>query len=246
MDIKEKVLEISQDRKKKEQYVRGLFDGIAPKYDLMNGLISMGLDSRWRSYAVKRLGVFPGAYVLDGCCGTGDYAMAGSRKAGCEGLVAAFDFSSRMLEMARPKLAGLGYSHIRLQRADALNLPYKDNTFNFATVGWGIRNLADMSQGLREFHRVLKPGGRFACLDLGRPVIPGFSWFFHLYFFKLVPLMGKWVANNYEAYAYLPNSLHTFPDPEKLKAMMLQAGFAKAGYTNLAGGAMALHLGEKG
>ncbi len=243
-ELKEKIERINQPgrKKEKETYVRGVFDSIAKFYDLMNSLMSFGMHSYWRKYAVRKLGIFPGAVVMDGCTGTADFALASARVAGAKGRVAAFDFSSGMLASGRHKVEG---KPISLTRANALYPPYKENTFDFATVGCGIRNLADIDYGLRQILRVLKPGGKFGCLDLGRPFIPGYAQLYYFYFFRVVPCVGKLVADDYEAYSYLPNSLHTFPKQEELQDKMQKAGFKNVHYINLAGGAMALHIGQK-
>ncbi len=241
----ERINQPSQEREK-EKYVVGVFDSIANAYDLMNSLMSFGLHRYWRKYAVRRLGVFSGATVLDGCTGTAEFALASARAAGPKGRVIGFDFSAGMLKYGKPKLnRRANEAPISLQQANALSLPYKTAQFDFVTVGCGIRNLADIDQGLREVCRVLKPGGKFACLDLGRPVIPIYSQLYYFFFFYVVPLIGKLVASQYEAYSYLPHSLATFPKQEELQAKMQQAGFKNVHYVNLAEGAMALHIGEK-
>jgi demethylmenaquinone methyltransferase/2-methoxy-6-polyprenyl-1,4-benzoquinol methylase len=246
--IRQKVERLNQPshRKEKERYVRRVFDSVAGAYDLMNSLMSLGMHTYWRRYAVRRLGVFPGARVLDGCTGTADFALASAPIAGAGGMVVGFDFSSGMLKHGQRKInRRRDGSVVFLQQADALHLPYKEDSFDFATVGCGIRNLSDINQGLREIYRVLKPGGKFGCLDLGRPVIPVYAQLYYFYFFRIVPQIGRLVAGNLEAYSYLPNSLHTFPKQQELQAMLQQAGFEQVYYINLAGGAMALHIGQK-
>jgi demethylmenaquinone methyltransferase/2-methoxy-6-polyprenyl-1,4-benzoquinol methylase len=239
-------INLPANKREKEKYVRGLFDSIADVYDLMNGLMSFGLHNYWRRYVVRRLGVFPGARVLDLCTGTADFTLPSAQVAGIDGMVVGFDFSTQMLAYAKNKLKDKGDGlPISLHQADALRLPYKDNSFDFATVGYGIRNLSDMDQGLREVCRVLKPGGKFGCQDLGRPLIPIYTQLYYLYFFHVVPQIGRLVAKNLEAYSYLPTSLHTFPEPKELQSRMQQAGFVNVHYVNLAGGAMALHIGQK-
>ncbi len=243
--IVKKINQPSQ-KKEKEEYVRDVFDAIAKPYDLMNGLMSFGMHKYWRWYAVRQLGIFPGAQVLDCCTGTAFFAKSSARLAGAKGRVVGFDFSAGMLKYARQKKNNKpNTSPIFLQQANALYIPYKPAVFDFVTVGWGIRNLSDIDQGLREVHRVLKPGGKFACLDLGRPVNPIYARLFYFFFFYVVPQIGKLVANHYEAYSYLPHSLATFPKQAELQSRLQQAGFEKVHYINLAGGATALHLGEK-
>lgn len=233
-------------KKEKEKYVRGIFDSIAKVYDLMNGIMSFGLHNRWRRYAVRNLGVFPGARVLDGCTGTAEFALVSAKSVAKDGMVVGCDFSYQMLHYGRHKLNGNGeHSPMFLQQANVLYLPYKSACFDFVTVGCGIRNLSDIDQGIREIYRVLKPGGKFGCLDLGRPTIPVYSHLYYFYFFNIVPQIGRLIAREPKAYSYLPHSLHTFPKQQELQTKLQQAGFENAHYKNLAGGAMALHIGQK-
>ena len=248
MDLKKKVLDINRPGKAEEKarYVRGVFDAIAPKYDLMNSLMSFGMHGFWRKYAARKLGIGRGALVLDGCSGTCDFAIASAHLVGRSGQVVAFDFCYEMLKMAPPKLKNLGYERVvRLHVGDATCMALPDDFFDFVTVGCGIRNLKSLEKGLSEILRVLKPGGKFGCLDLGRPTIPLYSELYYFYFFNVVPKMGKLIMGEEEPYAYLPNSLHAFPKQEDLQKMMEKAGFEQVSYTNLAGGAMALHIGSK-
>jgi demethylmenaquinone methyltransferase/2-methoxy-6-polyprenyl-1,4-benzoquinol methylase len=214
--------------------VRGMFDRIAPVYDLMNRLMTAGLDQRWRRLAVSKV-VWPGDRVLDACCGTGDLAIAAERRGG---RVVGLDFSERMLERARPKSGTIEWV-----QGDALALPFGDDEFDAATVGFGVRNLADLEGGLRELRRVLRPGGRVAVLEITRPrgiLRP----FFILWFDVLVPLAGR-VLPGGEAYTYLPASVRRFPGPEDLARLLRTAGFGTVTYQLLGGGIVALHVAEK-
>ena len=214
--------------------VRSMFDRIAPVYDLMNRAMTMGLDRRWRRLAARAV-VQPGDDVLDACCGTGDLALA-AHEAG--GKVVGVDFSERMLARARRKS-----SAIEWVRADALALPFADAAFDAATVGFGIRNLADLEAGLRELARVLKPGGRLACLEITRPR-GALRPFFRLWFDGLVPLAGKFLPGG-AAYSYLPASVRRFPGPEDLAAAMERSGFAAVSWRLLGGGIVALHVARR-
>ncbi len=248
MKLKDKVLALNQPEKREEKakYVRGVFDAIAPKYDLMNSLMSFGMHGFWRKYASRKLGVTEGARVLDGCTGTCDFAIASAHLVGKTGQVIAFDFCHEMVKVAPPKLKNLGFDKIiKLHVGDTTCMALPSNYFDFVTVGCGIRNLKSLEDGLAEIHRVLKPGGKFGCLDLGRPNIPIYSDLYYFYFFNIVPKMGKLVMGEEEPYAYLPNSLHAFPKQEELKEMMEAANFEDVHFINLAGGAMALHIGTK-
>ncbi len=214
--------------------VRSMFDRIAPVYDLMNRVMTVGLDQRWRRLAVREV-VWPGDRVLDACCGTGDLAVEAERRGG---RVVGLDFSPRMLERAQHKSGTIEWV-----QGDALALPFADEEFDAATVGFGVRNLADLEGGLRELARVLRPGGKAAVLEITRPrgiLRP----FFRLWFDVLVPFAGR-VLPGGKAYTYLPASVRRFPGPEDLSALMSRAGFRDIHYRLLGGGAVALHTGVR-
>lgn len=214
--------------------VRSMFDRIAPVYDLMNRLMTGGLDRRWRRLTVRAV-VRPGDRVLDACCGTGDLAAAAAR-AGAT--VTGLDFSAAMLERARRKSAAVEWV-----QGDVLALPFPDGSFDAATVGFGLRNVSDLEAGLRELLRVLRPGGRLGILEITRPRGP-LRLFFRLWFDLLVPLAGKLLPGG-KAYTYLPASVRRFPGPEDLAQLMRHAGFSGIAYRRLAGGIVALHTGER-
>ena len=212
--------------------VRSMFDRIAPVYDVMNRVMTAGLDRRWRRLAVREV-VWPGDRVLDACCGTGDLALA-DLKAG--GRVTGLDFSERMLERARAKS-----SQIEWVQGDALALPFADGSFDGATVGFGARNLDDLEAGLRELRRVLRPGGRLGILEITRPrglLRP----FYKLWFDGLIPLAGKLLPGG-SAYTYLPASVRRFPEAKDFAELMQSAGFEQVRYLLFAGGIVALHTG---
>ena len=214
--------------------VRAMFDRIAPVYDAMNRVFTMGLDGRWRRLAVASA-VRPGDRVLDAACGTGDLALA-AFEAG--GVVTALDFSERMLERARRKSDAIEWV-----LGDVLALPFEDAAFDAATIGFGIRNVDDLDAGLRELARVLRPSGRLAVLEITRPkgvLRP----FFRLWFDVLIPLAGR-VLPGGVAYSYLPASVRRFPGPDDLAAALRRAGFAEVGYRLLAGGIVSLHVGRQ-
>ena len=214
--------------------VRTMFDRIAPVYDAMNRAMTLGLDRRWRRLTARAV-VRRGGKILDACCGTGDLALAG-RAAGGE--VVGVDFSEAMLARARRKAPEMEWV-----QADAAALPFPDESFDAVTVGFGIRNLADLEGGLRELARVLKPGGRLGCLEITRPrgiLRP----FFRVWFDGLVPAAGK-VLPGGAAYSYLPASVRRFPGPEDLAAAMRRAGFGQVSWRLLGGGIVALHVATK-
>ena len=211
-----------------------MFDRIAPVYDGMNRAMTLGLDRKWRRLTAEAV-VRPEDRVLDACCGTGDLALAAA-KAG--GRVTGVDFSPQMLARAERKAPALDWV-----QADASALPFPDGSFEAATVGFGIRNLADLEAGLGELARVLVPGGRLGCLEITRPrgvLRP----FFRLWFDGLVPMAGK-VLPGGAAYSYLPASVRRFPGPEDLAEAMHRAGFADVGWRLLGGGIVALHVGRR-
>jgi len=212
--------------------VRSMFDRISPVYDAMNRTMTMGLDQRWRRATVAAV-VQPGDRVLDACCGTGDLAVAALR-AGAT--VTGLDFSERMLERARRKSA-----EIEWVQGDAEQLPFEDASFDAATVGFGVRNLADLERGLAELRRVLRPGGRVAILEITRPsglLAP----FYRLWFDGFVPLLGKALPGG-SAYTYLPASVRRFPGPAELAGLLRGAGFDDVRWRTFAGGIVALHIG---
>jgi demethylmenaquinone methyltransferase/2-methoxy-6-polyprenyl-1,4-benzoquinol methylase len=213
--------------------VRRMFDRIAPVYDLMNRAMTGGLDRRWRRLAVAEA-VRRGDRVLDACCGTGDLAVEALRVAR---EVVGVDFSEPMLERARRKAPAVEWV-----QGDVLALPFPDASFDAATVGFGVRNLDDIEAGLAELTRVLRPGGRLAVLEITRPRGP-LAPFYRLWFDVLIPLVGRLLPGGL-AYTYLPASVRRFPGPEDLAGLMRRAGLANVRYRLLAGGIVALHVGQ--
>lgn len=224
--------------------VREMFANVASRYDLLNHLLSANVDKRWRRLVAKR--ILPdlpqtGARILDVACGTGDLAITLFEITGAE--VIGSDFCRPMLEIAAQKVANK--CAIPFVEGDALNLPFRDGAFDAVTIGFGLRNLADVQKGLQELYRVLGPNGRVAILEFSQPVIPGFSALFRLYFHRLLPLVGDLISGSRYAYEYLPDSVSRFPNQETLAAMMRRAGFDEVRYQNLTGGVVALHLGRR-
>ncbi|MGZ8716798.1 MAG: bifunctional demethylmenaquinone methyltransferase/2-methoxy-6-polyprenyl-1,4-benzoquinol methylase UbiE [Gaiellaceae bacterium] len=214
--------------------VRTMFDRIAPVYDVMNRIMTGGLDQRWRRITVEQA-VSPGDRVLDACCGTGDLAIA-ARKRGAADVVG-LDFSGPMLERARRKAP-----EIEWLQGDVLALPFEDASFDSATVGFGVRNVDDLEAGLRELRRVLRDGGRLAILEITTPrgvLAP----FYRVWFDRIVPLLGR-VLPGGAAYTYLPASVRRFPVPEELERLLEATGFDAVWFRLFAGGIVALHVGE--
>jgi demethylmenaquinone methyltransferase/2-methoxy-6-polyprenyl-1,4-benzoquinol methylase len=216
--------------------VRSMFDRIAPVYDVMNRVMTAGLDVRWRRRAARAV-VRDGDRVLDAACGTGDLALADLAAGAAR--VTGLDFSEQMLVRARRKS-----TEVEWMQGDMLALPFADATFDAATVGFGVRNVADLELALRELRRVLHPGGRLAILEITQP--RGLlRVFFGVWFDRIVPLLGK-VLPGGSAYTYLPASVKRFPPADELAELMRACGFAEASYTLLGGSIVALHVGVAG
>ena len=224
--------------------VNRMFDRVAGRYDLLNSLMTAGLHHRWRERAAARTGLGSGDSALDVCCGTGDLSLELAKLVAPEGRVVGCDFSEPMLDLAREKAAERGVDGVRFEWADALELPYDGGRFDGVTVGFGVRNLADLDRGLRELARVLKPGGRVVILEFTRPRRQPFSFFYSLWFDRIVPLLGT-LSSDPDAYSYLPESVRTFPDPEGLAAKLERAGFGSIRYLVLAGGIVVVHSAVK-
>jgi demethylmenaquinone methyltransferase/2-methoxy-6-polyprenyl-1,4-benzoquinol methylase len=213
--------------------VRTMFDRIAPVYDVMNRVMTCGLDGRWRRLTARSV-VRPGDDVLDGACGTGDLALAAVEAGAAQ--VTGLDFSDEMLARARRKAPALAWV-----QGDLLALPFPERTFDAATVGFGVRNVADLELALRELRRVLRPGGRLAILEITQPRGP-LRPFFALWFDRIVPVLGR-VLPGGAAYTYLPASVRRFPAAEELALLMRRAGFGKVQFRLLGGTIVALHTG---
>jgi demethylmenaquinone methyltransferase/2-methoxy-6-polyprenyl-1,4-benzoquinol methylase len=220
-----------------ETQVRAMFDRIARVYDLMNSVMTAGLHHRWRARAADLARVGPGMRALDVATGTGDLAIELARR-GAE--VTGLDFSEPMLELARRKAPGIEWV-----RGNALELPYGDGEFDAVTVGFGARNFADLGRGLAEMARVAKPGGRVVVLEITAPRKPPLSWFFRLWFDRVVPALGR-MAGDPDAYTYLPSSVRRFPGPHALAAEMVAAGLEDVRWLLTAGGIIAVHAGTRG
>jgi demethylmenaquinone methyltransferase/2-methoxy-6-polyprenyl-1,4-benzoquinol methylase len=217
-----------------EGQVRAMFDRIAGVYDLMNSVMTAGLHHRWRERAADLAALGPGGRALDVAAGTGDLAIELARRVGPGGSVTGTDFSEAMLERARAKSGGITW-----EWADAQALPYPDDSFDAATVGFGARNFSDLERGLAEMARVVKPGGRVVVLEITTPTKPPLSTFFSIWFDRIVPLLGRFD----EAYTYLPKSVKRFPGPEALAAVLARTGLDDVRWILTAGGIIALHSG---
>ncbi|WP_068265466.1 bifunctional demethylmenaquinone methyltransferase/2-methoxy-6-polyprenyl-1,4-benzoquinol methylase UbiE [Rubripirellula obstinata] len=232
---------------KSNSRVREMFRQIAPRYDLMNHLLSLNIDRYWRRAAVKRLRITPGKPILDTCTGTGDLAIAIAKKAGDQCEVIGSDFCYAMLEIARDKRKpGDATRGIDFLEADSQSLPFDTDTFGCVTVAFGLRNVADTDQGLSEMTRVCSGGGQVMVLEFSRPTLPGLRGLYGFYFSHILPRVGQWFArNNKDAYSYLPESVGQFPDGQALADRMTAAGLIDVKYTPLTFGVATIYEGTK-
>jgi demethylmenaquinone methyltransferase/2-methoxy-6-polyprenyl-1,4-benzoquinol methylase len=224
-----------------------MFDAIARRYDTLNHLLSAGFDRRWRRKAVDALGFTGRERVLDMCTGTGDLAIeAVTSRAGQAAEVVGADFSSEMLHLAAGKVRRAGLdSRIRLLRGDATSVPFANGTFDAAMVAFGIRNVLDPDAACREFHRVLRSGGRLAILEFGAPRLPGLRTLYLSYFRYVLPAIGRLVSKHQDAYEYLPASVMAFPTGEAFASRLRDAGFSTATFRRLMGGIVYLYVAVK-
>ncbi|WP_395146457.1 bifunctional demethylmenaquinone methyltransferase/2-methoxy-6-polyprenyl-1,4-benzoquinol methylase UbiE [Armatimonas sp.] len=227
----------------KHEYVEAMFDAIAPRYDLLNSVLSLRLDSSWRRVAARQTSLKAGDRALDVCTGTGDFACELARWVGPRGEVIGTDFSREMLRWGEPKVAK--FPNVTLQWADTQALPFPDGHFAAVTVAFGIRNVADIRRGLSEMARVTKPGGHVVILEFNRPKNPLVAWGYGIYQ-KLMPLIGGLISGRRSAYAYLPASIDAFHSREELANLMKTAGLHSVRVTDLNFGTVVIHRGLKG
>ncbi|MDW7674390.1 MAG: demethylmenaquinone methyltransferase [Bacillota bacterium] len=233
-------------KEEKASYVQGMFDSIAARYDLLNSIMSFGFDKSWRRFAVKRAEPKAGGNCLDICCGTGMITMELAKVVGNDGKVTGLDFSENMLKVAQSNIEEFPLKDsITLIQGNAMELPFPDNSFDCVTVGWGLRNVPDIYQVVKEMRRVIIPGGKVVSLDMAKPTAPVFKQGYWLYFDKLVPLMGKIWAGKKSAYDYLHNSSVEFPAQAELAQIFAKVGLQETRYHNLLGGVVAVVEGRK-
>ena len=229
--------------KSKEQHVHEVFESISGSYDKMNSVISFQMHKLWRDDVMKKMNVKKGSVCLDVCCGTADWTIALAKATGGNGIVKGLDFSENMLAVGQKKV--LPYDFVELIHGNAMELPFEDHTFDYVTIGFGLRNVPDYMQVLREMNRVLKPGGMAVCLETSQPEVPGYRQLFRFYFNYIMPIFGKVFAKSYKEYSWLQESANDFPGMKKLATMFEQAGFEKVTYKGYSGGAAAMHMGFK-
>jgi len=231
------------DEREKARHVRGVFDSVASRYDVMNDLMSLGLHRAWKAYTVMVADVREGQQVLDIAGGTGDLAMAFAKKAGSSGRVVHTDINETMLRTGRDRLVDAGLVLPTLV-CDAERLPFASESFDLVSVAFGLRNMTHKDLALAEMHRVLRPGGKLLVLEFSRvakPLEKVYDW----YSFQVLPRLGSLVAGDADSYRYLAESIRMHPDQDTLKSMMREGGFGHVDYHNLSGGVVALHVGIK-
>ncbi|MNW50455.1 Demethylmenaquinone methyltransferase [compost metagenome] len=230
--------------KPKEQFVHSVFQSIAPKYDIMNDILSFRRHKAWRKFTMAKMNMSQGDSAVDLCCGTCDWTISMAQASG--GHITGLDFSENMLEFGRRKVEESKLTdNITLVQGNAMELPFEDNSFDYATIGFGLRNVPDLYQVLSEMKRVVKPGGMVVCLELSKPTWQPFKGLYYFYFQKVLPLLGKLLAKRYEQYKWLPESLAQFPGREELKQTFSEIGLADVQAYPLTGGIAALHIGTK-
>lgn len=232
-------------RQSKEERVHEVFETIYPKYDFMNSVISFQRHNAWRKDTMKRMDVQKGASALDICCGTADWTIALADTVGSGGSVYGLDFSKNMLKIGQEKVNAKHLSQVKLIHGNAMDLPFEDNSFDYVTIGFGLRNVPDYIKVLQEMTRVAKPGGKIVCLETSQPTIPVFKQFYYAYFRYIMPLLGRLLAKSYKQYSWLQESARDFPGRKELAELFRQAGMVNIEVKAYDGGVAAMHLGHK-
>ena len=258
-DKREKVLNDPSSRQKKAffgyntviedektQWVLRHFNSVAAWYDFMNTLLSFGIHYLWKRTAVNMMDLKPGDHVIDVCGGTGDLAVLAGRKIGAKGRAIIYDINKAMMDAGRKKQSVSAFGNkIRFVLGNAESISFPDKSFDAAMVGFGIRNVTRIEKGFSEMYRVLKPGGTLMCLEFSKPVSPVFRWLYDFYSFRIMPLLGQLIAGSRQAYTHLPESIRTFPLPDKLSEILENIGFCNVMYRRLTNGIAVVHLGTK-
>ncbi len=230
----------------KTRKVAAVFDSVAPKYDVMNDLMSLGVHRLWKRFALGIVAPRRGEHILDLATGTGDLVSKMAPKVGSKGEVIASDINASMLHEGRRRLVNEGVvANVRYVLASAETLPFPDHHFNCITISFGLRNVTDKLKAIKEMYRVLKPGGRLLVLEFSQPVVPGLKPIYDAYSFKLLPLIGRVVARDADSYRYLAESIRMHPNQETLKSMIHDAGFGQVDIYNMSGGIVAIHRAFK-
>jgi len=230
----------------KKARVRAVFDSVAPRYDVMNDLMSGGLHRLWKRFALEKTGLQPGRQALDVAAGSGDLALGLAKRVGLGGRVVVTDINAAMLAEGRDRLLNAGLAgNVQYVLADAEALPFADGTFHCVTIGFGLRNVTDKDAALASLYRVLRPGGRLLVLEFSKAHLGPLAPLYELYSFSVLPRLGELIANDGASYKYLAESIRRHPDQETLKGMMERQGFERCEYYNLTAGIVALHVGYR-
>lgn len=232
-----------ESNKSKREQVEEMFNNIATKYDLLNHSLTIGIDRIWRRKAIKKAAEKNPKTILDIAAGTGDFSILESQKTNAQ--ITAIDISQNMLNIAIEKAKKQNITNINFQKADSLNMPFNDNSFEAATVGFGVRNFSDIPAGMTEILRVLKPNGKLVVLELSEPSNPVINFFYRFYFHKILPFVGKIVSKDGQAYKYLPKSVDNFPYGQRFVDILNNCGYKNTGYKWLTFGIAAIYWGEK-
>lgn len=229
----------------KEERVHHVFEKIYANYDKMNSVISFKRHIAWRKDVMKRMDVRSGSKALDLCCGTADWTVSLANAVGTNGKVIGLDFSRNMLKIGEQKIKQLGLKQVELIHGNAMELPFADHSFDYVTIGFGLRNVPDYTQVLKEMYRVVKPGGKVVCLETSQPTMPGFKQAYRLYFTHIMPVFGKVFASSYQEYSWLQESAKDFPGMKELASMFKSVGFENITIKPYTGGVAAMHLAFK-
>ncbi|MEH6987214.1 demethylmenaquinone methyltransferase [Cytobacillus firmus] len=229
----------------KEERVHSVFEKIYGNYDKMNSVISFQQHLRWRKDTMKKMNVQKGTKALDVCCGTADWSIALAEAVGESGKVTGLDFSKNMLKIGEEKIKERKLKQVELVHGNAMELPFADNSFDYVTIGFGLRNVPDYLQVLKEMHRVVKPGGLAVCLETSQPTMFGYKQAYYFYFRFIMPMFGKLFAKSFNEYSWLQESARDFPGMKELAGMFEEAGFKNVTFKPYSGGVAAVHIGTK-
>ncbi|MDM5229390.1 demethylmenaquinone methyltransferase [Cytobacillus sp. NJ13] len=229
----------------KEERVHSVFEKIYGNYDKMNSVISFQQHLRWRKDTMKKMNVQKGSKALDVCCGTADWSIALAEAVGESGKVIGLDFSKNMLKIGEGKIKDRKLKQVELVHGNAMELPFADNSFDYVTIGFGLRNVPDYLQVLKEMHRVAKPGGIAVCLETSQPTLFGYKQAYYFYFRFIMPMFGKLFAKSFNEYSWLQESARDFPGMKELEGMFEEAGFKNVTFKPYSGGVAAVHIGTK-
>ncbi|MCL2766355.1 MAG: demethylmenaquinone methyltransferase [Peptococcaceae bacterium] len=236
----------AEEYSNKEEYVHAVFSAIAHRYDFLNTALSFNRDKYWRRFTIEHSGLQPGDKGLDVCCGTGMLALQMAEATGLSGQVTGLDFCNEMLSVAKKNISKTPYQPmIQLVEGNAVNLPFEEDTFNCATIGFALRNVPDITKTISEMRRVIKPGGKVLSLELSKPSMPLFKQMYYFYFNCLVPILGRLGVGVSGPYKWLPDSLKAFPHQAEIRDIFTAVGLKNSRYYELTGGIVAVHIGEK-